>query len=133
MVVVLTVATDKLLGERAILVSGMTRTPPSCLTLTSPATQRIHDALSVPGTGGRTVVEGAVLASPTLAALTVSLKAGAVEEASRVAGLGGAVDPLPPCVALALAILALSLLSTPWLTRRWKRKNHATICIKEGE
>ena len=131
MVVVLTVATDKLLGERAILVSGMTRTPPSCLTLTSPATQRIPDALSVPGTGGRTVVEGAVLASPTLAALTVSLKAGAVEEASRVAGLGGAVDPLPPWVALAFSILAHPLLSTPWLARRWKEKILTTSCFKE--
>ena len=75
------------------------------------------------------MVEGAVLAPPTLAALTVSLKAGAVEEASRVAGLGGAVNPLPPCVAIAFAILALALLSTPWLTRRWKSEIQATSGI----
>ena len=64
------------------------------------------------------MVEGTVLAPPTLAALTVPVKAGAVEETSRVAGLGGAVDPLPPWLALALAILAHPFLSTPWLTRR---------------
>ena len=133
LVVVLTVATDKLLGERAILVSGMTRTPPSCLTLTSPATQRIPDALSVPGTGGRTVVEGAVLASPTLAAVTLAVEAGAVEETSWVAGLGVAVRSLPSGVALALAIHAPALLATPGLARRWKRKIHTTRRFKEVE
>ena len=133
MVVVLTVATDKLLGERAILVSGMTRTPPSCLTLTSPATQRIPDALSVPGTGGRTVVEGAVLASPTLAAVTLAVEAGAVEETSWVAGLGVAVRSLPARVALALAIHAPALLSTPRLARSWNRKIHTTRRFKEVE
>ena len=70
-----------------------------------------------------------MLAPPTLAALTVPVKAGAVEETSWVAGLGGAVDPLPPCLALTFAILAHPLLSTPWLTRRWKSKIHATSGI----
>ena len=129
MIIVFTIPTNKFLGERAVLGSRMAWASPSGLTLASPTVERISDALTLPGAGVWTVVEGAVLAPPTLAALTVPLKAGAVEEASRVAGLGGAVDPLPPCVALALAILALSLLSTPWLTRRWKRKIHATSGI----
>ena len=72
------------------------------------------------------MVKSTVLAPPTLAAVTLSFKAAAMEETSRVTGLGGAVHPFPPWVALAFAILALALLSTPWFTRRWKRKIHTT-------
>ena len=68
------------------------------------------------------MVEGAVLASPPLAAVTLAVEAGAVEETSWVAGLGVAVRSLPAGVALALAIHAPALLSTPGLARRWKRK-----------
>jgi hypothetical protein len=124
LIIVFTVPTNKLLGERAVLGSRMAWASPSGLTLAPPTIQRIADTLPFPRTGVWTVVEGTVLAPPTLAALTVSVKAGAVEEASRVAGLGGAVDPLPPWLALAFAILALALLSTPWLTRRFYGHEH---------
>ena len=109
----------------------MTWTSPSSLTLAPPTVERISDALPFPRAGSGTVVEGTVPASPPLAAVTLSVKAGAVEETSRIARLGGAVHPLPSWIALAFAILAFALLSTPWLARRWKEEILTTSCFKE--
>ena len=128
MIIVQTVPTNKLLGERAVLVSRMTWTSPSGLAFAPPTVQRISDTLPFPRAGGGTAVEGAVLAPPPLAAVTLSVEAGAVEETSRVARLGGAVHPLPSWVALAFAILAFALLSTPWLARRWREKIASKKC-----
>ena len=95
MIIVLTVPTNKFLRERAVLGSRMAWASPSGLTLAPPTVQRISDALPLPRAGIWTVVKGTVLAPPPLTAVTLSIKAGAMEEASRVAGLGVAVHPLP--------------------------------------
>ena len=85
MVIVFTVTTNKLLGERTVLVSRMTWTSPSSLTLAPPTVQRVSDTVPFTRAGRGTVVEGTVPASPPLAAVALSVKAVAVEETSRVA------------------------------------------------